>query len=112
MAAKSPEARRVLRELDKELDAAGSRQRRKLVWSAAEHAVLGQISSILDRKADFLAVYEAVEEVKVRLKISAEVRLLEQAVARLVQQVKTDLAPADSRTTVKARRAANRRWER
>ena len=49
---------------------------------------------------------------KTRLKISAEVRLLEQVVARLVQQVKTDVAPADSRTTVKARRAANRRWER
>ncbi len=112
MAARSPEARKVLRELTKELASSGTRQGQSLVWSASEATILGQIASILDRKHDFLAAYAAADEVKVRLKISAEVRLLEQAVARLVQQVKTDVAQPESRTTVKARRAANRRWER
>jgi alpha-beta hydrolase superfamily lysophospholipase len=91
MAAKSAETRRVLRELDKELAAASRRLGREIVWSASEQAILGQISSILDRKQDFLEAYEAAEEIKVRLKISAEVRLLEQAAARLVQAVKTDV---------------------
>lgn len=111
-AAKSPEARKVLRELDKELTSAGSRQGQNLVWSAQESAILGQIASVLDRKHDFLAAYEEADEVKIRLKISAEIRLLEGLAARLVRLVKTDLAVSESPTTVKARRAAKRRWER
>lgn len=47
-----------------------------------------------------------------RLKISAEVRLLEGLAARLVRQIKTDLAGPESLATVKARRAAKRRWDR
>ena len=57
-ASKVRETRKVLRELDKELAAASARQGRNVVWSAQEQAILGQISSILDRKADFLAAYE------------------------------------------------------
>lgn len=112
MAARSAEARKVLRELQKELDAAAGRSGQNLVWSAQEAAILGQIASVLDRKHDFLAAYEAADEVRVRLKISAEIRLLEGLAARLVRLVKTDLAEAESLTTVKARRAAQRRWER
>ena len=112
MAARSAEARKTLRELDKELLQAGSRIGANLVWSAVEASILAQIASVLDRKSDFLALYEEAPDVKTRLKISAEVRLLEGLAARLVQQVKTDVAPADSRTTVKARRAANARWQR
>jgi hypothetical protein len=66
----------------------------------------------LDRKADFLAAYEAAGEIKVRLKISAEVRLLEQAAARLVATIKTDIPAAPSQRSVKAQRAANTRWNR
>ncbi len=114
MAARSPEARKVLRELDKELVQAGSRLGQALVWSAQETAILAQISSILDRKHDFLAAYEAAEDTPLRLKISAELRLLESTAARLVGQVKPDV-PAlvrESFSTKKARKAANARWER
>jgi hypothetical protein len=112
MAAKSPEARKVLRELDRELEQAGQGKGVSLVWSAQEAAILAQIASVLDRKHDFLALYEDTDELKLRLKISAEVRLLEGLAARLVRLVKTDLAGPESMTTVKARRAANRRWDR
>ena len=112
MAAKSAEARKVLRELDKELSAACARQGVNLVWSAAEASILAQIASVLDRKTGFLAAYEDASDVKTRLKISAEVRLLEGLAGRLVQLVKTDMAVSESTTTMKARRAANRRWER
>jgi hypothetical protein len=112
MAAKSAEARRLLRELDQDLAASSLRQGQNVVWSPQEQAILGQISSILDRKADFLEAYEASDEVKVRLKISAEVRLLEQAAARLVKEIKTDVPAPQSYTSTKAARAAKVRWDR
>jgi hypothetical protein len=113
MAAKSAEARRVLRDLDRELAAAAASKGVNLVWSAQEAAILGQLASVLDRKAEFLALYEAAEgDVQTRLKVSAEVRLLEGLAARLVRCVKTDVGQPESMTSVKARKAAKRRWER
>ena len=47
----------MLRALDRELKEAGTRQGVNLVWSAAEASILAQIASVLDRKADFLAMY-------------------------------------------------------
>ena len=58
MPAKHPETRKVLRALDRELAASSARQGRSVVWSAQEQAILAQIASILDRKADFFAEYE------------------------------------------------------
>lgn len=110
--ARSAAARKVLRDLDKELAAASARQGQTLVWSAQERAILAQISSILDRKAEFLKLYAAAEDINAKLKISAEVRLLEQAAARLLRGINTDIAPAPSRRTVMARRAAAARWDR
>jgi hypothetical protein len=49
---------------------------------------------------------------KLRVKLSAEIRLLEGSLARLLKQIKTDVPEADSRTTVKARRVARARWDR
>jgi hypothetical protein len=113
MAAKSAEARKVLRELDRELAEAGRSKGVNLVWSAAEASILAQIASVLDRKHDFLAVYEAPEtDLMTRLKISSEVRLLEGLAARLVRQIKTDVAQPESLKSVKARKAAKRRWDR
>jgi hypothetical protein len=112
MAAKSAEARRLLRELEKDLAASSLRQGQNVVWSPQEQAILAQISSILDRKADFLEAYEASDEVKLRLKLSAEIRLLEQAAARLVKEIKTDVTAPQSYTSAKASQAAKARWDR
>lgn len=73
---------------------------------------MAQISSILDRKAEFSELYESAEDTKTKLKISAEMRLLEQAAARLLRGINTDVAPAPSRRTLMARRAAAARWDR
>lgn len=102
----------MLRGLDKELAAASARQGQTVVWSAQELAVLGQIGSILDRKADFLVAYDSAAEVKVRLKISAELRLLEQAAARLVASIRTDIPAPQSLRSRNAAKAANARWSR
>lgn len=110
--ARSAEARKVLRALEKELSEASERQGSTLVWSAQESTILAQVASLLDRKAEFSELYDEADDVKLRLKISAELRLLEQAAARLVQHVKTDLGQPESLKTVKARRAAKVRWDR
>ncbi len=110
--AKSSEARRTLRDLDKHLAASSERSGRTLAWNAQERAMLAQISSILDRKAEFLELYEAAEDVKAKLKISAEIRLLEQAAARLIRGIETDIPEPASLRTIKARRAARVRWDR
>lgn len=49
---------------------------------------------------------------KVQIKLSAELRLLEQSAARLLKQIKTDLPEPESSTTRRARSAANSRWDR
>jgi len=110
--ARSPEARKVLRELEKELESASRRARKKLEFSAAERAVLDLISANFERISDLRAAYAETSEVKVRVKLSTELRLLEQAVARLLKQVKTDLSAPDSPSTQRARRAADARWDR
>lgn len=110
----SAEARKVRRELDKELESASKRSGRKLEWSAAERAVLDLISACLDRISDLKAAYQsAVEagEVKVMVKLSTELRLSEQAAARLLKQIRTDLPAAPTATSRRAQRAANARWD-
>lgn len=110
--AKSSEARRTLRDLDKQLAASSERTGRTLAWNAQERAILAQISSILDRKAEFLDLYEATGDVKAKLKLSAEIRLLEQAAARLIRGIETDIPEPASLRTIKARGAARARWDR
>ena len=73
--------------------------------------VLRLISANFDRISDLRADYEACTEAKLRVTLSTELRLLETAVARLLKQIKTRYAAPDSKKTVRARRAANARWE-
>lgn len=110
--ARTAEAQKVLDELDAELKSASRRARKTLEWSAAERAILALVASNLDRIADLRAAYAEASEVKVQIKLSTELRLLEQAAARLLRQVKTDLPEPDSKTTVRARAAARSRWDR
>ncbi|WP_239655211.1 hypothetical protein [Mycobacterium riyadhense] len=104
----------MLRDLQKELESASKRSRKKLEFSAAERAVLDLISADFDRISDLRAAYaRAVEagDVRALIKLSTEMRLLEQSAARLLKQIKTDLPAAESGTTKRARRAADVRWD-
>jgi hypothetical protein len=112
MMARSPEARKVRRELDKELASAGLRSGQDLVWSAQEEAILGLISDEIDRKQSILEAWDEATDPKVQCKLSAEARLLEQSIARLLKLMKTDLPARPSNKTLMARRAANARWDR
>jgi hypothetical protein len=55
VAAKSPEARKTLRDLDKELAEASSRLGQTLVWSAAEASVIAQLAPVLERERTLAA---------------------------------------------------------
>jgi hypothetical protein len=47
-----------------------------------------------------------------RIALSAELRLLESTLARLLESVKTDIGASESLRTISARRAARARWDR
>jgi hypothetical protein len=110
--ARSSEARKVLRDLDKELGSASERVGQNLVWSAQEQAILGLIGDEIERKEALLEAWRESTDPKVQCKLSAEARLLEQSIARLLKQIRTDVPAPDSQRTVRARRAANARWDR
>lgn len=100
----------MLRALDAELAASSKRTGTTLVWTAADRAVLDAIAANIDRCVDLTADYQASTQPEVRVKLSAELRLLEGALARLLKQIHTDIPAPESQTTIKARRAANARW--
>jgi hypothetical protein len=110
--ARSAEARKMLAGLDAELAAASERIGQTLVWTAQEQAVLDLISSTIDRKVWLRRVWSRTDDVKLRVKVSAELRLLETSLARLLKQVTPELPAPTSMRTVRARRAANARWQR
>jgi hypothetical protein len=58
------------------------------------------------------AAYEASQSAAAKLKVATELRLTEQAIARLYKQVSTDLPAPMSVVSQKAQRAANARWDR
>jgi thiamine phosphate synthase YjbQ (UPF0047 family) len=111
--AKSPEARKVLAEFESYLAAASVRRGETLSFTPAETAVLGLISAQIDRKSDLKRLYaKAAEDTKVLVKLSAELRLLEASIARLMKQVQVDMPVQQSATSRKATKAANARWNR
>ncbi|AMU68303.1 hypothetical protein BKG69_06060 [Mycobacteroides chelonae] len=68
------------------------------------------ICANIDRISDLKAAYDETTEVKVRIKLSTEMRLLESSAARMLKGFKTDLPAAETSTTQKARKAADVRW--
>jgi hypothetical protein len=75
MATHSSEARRLRRDLDKQLALAAAASGRQLRWSPSELELLELITAAIDRKVDLQADYAAADEAKLRVKLSAEIRL-------------------------------------
>ena len=98
--------------MDTELAGSSERSGQTLSWTAAERAILDAVAANIDRRVDLARDYESSTEPKVRVKLSAELRLLENAVARLLREVNTDVPAPESQTTIKARRAVRARWDR
>lgn len=107
----TPEARKLLRALDAELAATARRMSRPVVWTEKDRAVLELIAGTVDRKSDLSALYADAEDAKTRVKLSAELRLLESSLARLLKQIDTE-PPVSSRRSQLAQKAARARWDR
>jgi hypothetical protein len=112
MMARSVAARKLLAALDAELAAASELRGQSLVWTAVESAVLDDIAFAQDRIVRLRRDWSRTEDVKLRVKLSAEIRLLESSKARLLKQVTPDLPAAESARTIRARKAVNARWRR
>jgi hypothetical protein len=109
--AHSPAARRLRRELDKELAANAAAAGTELVWTAADKAILERISATVDHISDLSRDYAAADEVKLRLKLAGEIRLQDALLTRLLKLVKTEPPQQPSLRSVKAARAARVRWD-
>ena len=68
--AKSPEAKKIRRELDKELQSVAQERGHTLVWSAQENAIIDLICDEIDRKMEIFELYEAATDAKVKVKLS------------------------------------------
>jgi hypothetical protein len=112
MATHSAEARKLRRELDKQLGAAARQAGRPLRWSPSELQVLDLITDAIDRKLDLQKDYTAAEDSKTRVQISTEVRLLEAHIERMLRRVKVEIPQPVSRRSQKAAEAARIRWSR
>lgn len=107
----TPQARKLLRSLDSELAASSQRLGGNVEWTQQDRAVLELIASNVDRTVDLSGRYDEAEDTKTRVKLSAELRLLEAALARLLKHVDTEPV-ASSRRSQQAQRAARARWDR
>ena len=94
--ARSGEARKVLRELNAEPASASERAGTSLVWTAADRELLTLIGDTIDRRVDLAAHYANADDVKSRVKLSAELRLTEGSLTRLLRQVQTDVPTRES----------------
>jgi hypothetical protein len=105
---------RSLSALDAERAAAAKVAERELVWSAAEREVLDLIAEQIDRKVELAERYAVAEQTRVKIALATEVRLTEVSVARLLKLINTEVPqdPPLSATSMKARRAAQSRWDR
>ena len=110
MKKRSSEAQRLIDELDAELASSAARAGRTLSWSAAERAIISMAADAIDRRTDLAAAYAETDDVKDRIKISRELRLQENATARLLSKISTAAPAPETLRSVKARRAANSRW--
>jgi hypothetical protein len=111
--ARSAESRKLLRQLNRELAATAERTSRELVWSAQELAVLELICDQIDRKVELYGLYRDAEDAAAKTKLSAEVRLLENSISRLLKGVSTDVPTVpryESQASRRAQHAALQRW--
>lgn len=121
MAKRSSAARKLARDLQIELEAHGEAHGVSLSWSVPELAIIEQIQDQIDRKQQVMAAYDAATDDKTRLKFSAEARLLEGSIGRLLKLINTTpaikTAPPrrniyDEQASRHGRKAANARWSR
>lgn len=112
MARHTAAAKRLLSALDSELAEAGLRQGQELFWTTKEVEMREILARTVDRRVRIERLCAQSNDPKVIAKLSVEIRQLDGMTTKLLKEIKTDIPAAPSLTSIKARRAANTRWER
>jgi len=112
MARHTRQALKLRADLTQQLEAVGKATGQNLVWTPEERAVLEQIMAAVDRKIALESRLAEANDAKAYVKVSGELRLTETHIVRLLKSVRVEMAKATSTRTVKARAAANARWNR
>ena len=88
MPIRTPEAQKVLDELDAELAASSKRLGRSLSWTASEHEHRQMIGSTIDRRVRLAKLYAATDpdNVKDLTRLSCEIRQCDALVSRLLSR--------------------------
>jgi hypothetical protein len=118
MVKRSPEAEKLLAQLDSELAESSECSGRKLSWSAAEREHLDRIAATIDRRTHLQSRYENCDpsDFKNLVRLSCEIRQCDSLVSRLLARINTDppaasrYNPYESQATKHARTAARKRW--
>jgi hypothetical protein len=113
-APKTAEAQALIAALDAELAASAKATGRELVWSTQEQDIIAMIGAAVDRRVELSAEYAQCsrQELGLKIKLAAELRLLEGSISRLHRQVTTEIPQPMSITSLKAQRASRARWDR
>jgi hypothetical protein len=108
----TPEAQRLLDELDAELARSSECAGTTLTWTASEREHLAMIADTVDRRVHLQRRHDVCDptDAKNLVRLSTEIRLCDGLVSRLLKEVHTDTPQPESLRTIKARRAAMRRW--
>jgi hypothetical protein len=94
---RTAEAQRFLEAMHDELASNADAACLSLAFSAAERETLGNVAALIDRKVELRQAYEdAADDTRLRIALSTEVRLIEQAITRMLRTV-------DMRTTTMRR---------
>jgi hypothetical protein len=118
---RTPEAQRFLQAMHDELASNADATGLSLAFSTAEQETLGNVAALIDRKVELRQAYEdASDDTRLRIALSTEVRLIEQAIARMLRTVDmcapaAEVDAADdvlTPTQRKAQAAAQSRWRR
>jgi len=112
MVKRSRESEQLLTQLDSELAESAERSGMKLSWSASDREHLGMVADIIDRRVHLQGRYENCDplDTKNLVRLSTEIRLCATTVSRLLAKINTDVPMPESQATIRARRAAMRRW--
>jgi hypothetical protein len=109
----SAAANRMIAELDAELERVSQEHGKPLVWTVDEIEHRRQLVETIDRRTRIQAALDRCEpdDRKSLVAFSTEIRLLDQAVSRLLKLLDLSEPAPQTLTQVKARAAAHRRWE-
>ncbi|SPM34776.1 hypothetical protein RMCFA_4575, partial [Mycobacterium rhizamassiliense] len=100
----------VLRSLDEQLALVGQEHGEALEWSPQERFQVDLLAAETDRTVDLAAMYDACgDDVKLRVKLSAELRLLRQSTARMIREIKTELPERPTPTALRIKGAGRQR---